>query len=380
MRPSLSSAWGRLGIALSVLVVVAGAGTFLLLQGDDETPFLRSYYIEALVSIEPRDPLDDPAITRLRAWYERPDKWRREYGHTDPLFSDLTTIHISDGETAFYLDGRANVYYEQSLTEALREAGSVISFGIPLGPYPGDIVQRWTGRRPDLRSYSVSDDELLGRAVKVLDLVRGYGDTVKLWFDPAYNFFLAAESVQASPRRSPQTVRAEVIDLQYDAQIEEGLFRFEPPQGARRIDAPAESGSGAQIGVSHSSGPIGGREFTVPPGFFAPAYIPEAYVTAGTGSTTLSNAFVSRVETQLQPEGQRGDGRPRLTISQQYRAGGLPLSLRSGTPGNVGQSSAYRTESDGVRRIVWYQGEIVVTLTSGALPFEELQRIAESMR
>ena len=95
-----------------------------------------SYYIEALISIEPRDPLDEPAITRLRAWYEAPDKWRREYGYTDPLFSDLTTVHVSDGETASYLEGGANVYYEQPLTEALREAGSVISIAIPLGPYP----------------------------------------------------------------------------------------------------------------------------------------------------------------------------------------------------------------------------------------------------
>jgi outer membrane lipoprotein-sorting protein len=363
-----------------VLSLLAGVGAFLLLRDDNEPPSLRSYYIEALISIEPRDPLDEPAITRLRAWYEAPDKWRREYGYTDPLFSDLTTVHVSDGETASYLDGRANVYYEQALTEALREAGSVISIAIPLGPYPGDIVQRWTGRRPDLRSFSVSDDELLGRAVKVLDLVRSDGDTVKLWFDPAYNFILAAESVQAGPRKSPQIVRAEVIDLQYDAQFEDGLFRFEPPPGARRVDAPAESGSGAQIGVSHSSGPIGGREITVPPGFLVPDYVPEGFVTAGTGSTTLSNSFVSRVETRLRPEGQRDDAQLALTISQQYRAGGLPLSLSRGTPGRVGQATAYRTETDGVRRIVWYQGEVAVTLTSGALPFEELQRIAESMR
>ena len=177
----------------------------------------------------------------------------------------------------------------------------------------------------------------------------------------------------------PQTVRAEVVDLQYDDRFEEGLFRFEPPPGARRVDAPAESGSGAQIGVSHSSGPIGRREFTVPPGYLIPAYIPEGFVTAGSGSTTLSNSFVSRVETRLQPEGQRTTlSSPSQSASS--TAGGLPLSLRSGTPSRVAQATAYRTEIDVVRRIVWHQNEIVVTLTSSTLLFEELQRIAESMR
>ena len=134
MRYSLSSRWGRVGIALSVLIaLLAGAGAFLLLRGGDEPPSLRSYYIEALISIEPRDPLDEPAITRLRAWYEAPDKWRREYGYTDPLFSDLTTVHVSDGETASYLEGGANVYLVKALDRGSPRSRFVISIAIHSG-------------------------------------------------------------------------------------------------------------------------------------------------------------------------------------------------------------------------------------------------------
>ena len=375
MRYSLSSRWGRVGIALSVLVLLPALEPAL--RGGDEPPSLRSYYIEALISIEPRDPLDEPAITRLRAWYEAPDKWRREYGYTDPLFSDLTTVHVSDGETASYLEGGANVYDEQPLTEALREAGSVISIASASGH---TRRHRPALDRPAPRPafYGITDDELLGRAVKVLDLVRSDGDTVKLWFDPNYNFILAAESVQAGPRRSPQTVRAESTSSTMIGS-RRGCFASSRHR-ARAESMPRPNRGPAPRSVSRTvAGPSAGaslqsrRAILFQPIFLKASSRPararrrcrialchgSRHGCSPKGSvTTLSSPSQSASSTRRRP----------ATVA------------RSGTPSRVAQATAYRTEIDVVRRIVWHQNEIVVTLTSSTLLFEELQRIAESMR
>ena len=40
--------------------------------------------------------------------------------------------------------------------------------------------------------------------------------------------------------------------------------------------------------------------------------------------------------------------------------------------------SAYQSETNGVARLVWSDGDIVAELTSDALPADELRRLAES--
>ena len=69
-----------------------------------------------------------------------------------------------------------------------------------------------------------------------------------------------------------------------------------------------------------------------------------------------------------------------LTIDQQMRAGGLPQSLRTGTPVSVQGSEGFRSRNGDEEQLVWSQGDVVITLRSPSLPFEELLRVAESMR
>jgi hypothetical protein len=69
-----------------------------------------------------------------------------------------------------------------------------------------------------------------------------------------------------------------------------------------------------------------------------------------------------------------------VVIQEQFRAGGLPDSLKSGASLTIGGNTAYRSDAGGETRLTWSVGDIIITLTTDALPLEELQRIGESMR
>ena len=52
--------------------------------------------------------------------------------------------------------------------------------------------------------------------------------------------------------------------------------------------------------------------------------------------------------------------------------------LRAGDAVSVDGLEAYRLAADGIERLVWVDGEVVAVLSSDALPFSELLRMAES--
>jgi hypothetical protein len=69
-----------------------------------------------------------------------------------------------------------------------------------------------------------------------------------------------------------------------------------------------------------------------------------------------------------------------IEIEEQFRAGGLPQSQKTGEPTSVAGDPAYLQVTDEVMRLVWGRGDIVITLSANALDEIELTRIAESMR
>jgi outer membrane lipoprotein-sorting protein len=372
------SSWAVRFAVLSLVAGLAGLASYYLLVGGNESRSLRSYYFEASISVQPVDRLDEPQIARLRAWYEAPARWRREFGSEDPLLADMTSVQVSDGETFYYLDGPSNLFYEQAFSDDGRATYGSIGIAIPIGPVPDQLVRLWRERSQEARSHSIREDRLLGRDVEVIDLETNDGDRLSVWFDPEHSFVLRYESASsAGDSDSRQTVRAEITELRYNAKIDEARFTFEPPAGARRVEAPD-----AVPGATRATGSLsaGGREISVPPGFLTPGYIPEGYAVSGSGSSVMANNLVTRVETRLKPAGLRDAGGPFLTILQQVRPGGMPESLRTGASARIGTYEAYQREAAGVRRLVWYRDELVLTVKSDALPFEELQRVAESMR
>lgn len=169
-----------------------------------------------------------------------------------------------------------------------------------------------------------------------------------------------------------QSLRATVTELDYNSDVSDALFRFVPPAGAQETDPTA----GPTAGRS-TLGPVGGSEVKPPAGFLAPSYLPDGLLNSGEVSTQAADGRVTAHEVRLART--RG-GPPELVIQQQFRAGGLPSSLAVGLPVSVGGNPGFRSTVGGEETLVWARGDIIVTLRSAQLPFEELLRIAEGMR
>src|SRR3954470_5720387 len=112
MRPS------RRLIAVAALAVIGIAIALVVIRRnyDRSPPALESYALEATLHVEGRAqsrPGSDSTAASpdvIRAWYEAPNKWRREYGYSDPAKSDLTQVEVSDGQQIWHYDRRTNTY------------------------------------------------------------------------------------------------------------------------------------------------------------------------------------------------------------------------------------------------------------------------------
>jgi hypothetical protein len=82
----------------------------------------------------------------------------------------------------------------------------------------------------------------------------------------------------------------------------------------------------------------------------------------------------------LQPGGPLASSGAYLEIEEQSRVGGLPPSLKIGTPLRVSGKEAYRSDDAGETVLTWSAGDIIVTLRSNALSLDELIKIGESMK
>jgi hypothetical protein len=165
---------------------------------------------------------------------------------------------------------------------------------------------------------------------------------------------------------SGNTVSIEVTKVEFDQVIPPDVFVFRPPPGSREVQA-SQSSSSSFTG--------GQRTITVPAGFYAPAYLPDGYVTVSSG-TSSSGGVTSGIERTLSPPGRAG----RLVIEERFRAGGFAaLGTPMGTPINVKDVQGYwRTEAGDIV-LSWEMGDILLTLTGTGLGLDELLRVAESM-
>jgi hypothetical protein len=164
-----------------------------------------------------------------------------------------------------------------------------------------------------------------------------------------------------------------MVEISVNEGIDEGSFTFEPADEAREVEAP-----GRQVSGSSGSTTLGSSIVDAPEGFLSPVYVPEGYVSVRSGGTSSStlDGRQTRFTVRLEDDDTRGY----LEIDEQYRAGGLAESHRTGQPLPVGRGGGYDQSDGDLARLTWAQGDIVVTLTSDVLPLGELLRAAESMR
>jgi hypothetical protein len=185
---------------------------------------------------------------------------------------------------------------------------------------------------------------------------------LEVWIDREHD--LALRQVFRSSNPSTASIELRVEKLQINPRLAKDHFVFTPPPDAREI-------SPALVNSSQSSA---GRPLNIPTLFLVPSYLPPGY---GLRTSLQSNAggFVSYIERNL-----ANDAGDTLTITEQYRPGGMPEVMQVGSPLRVRGGTGYSIRGGGERTITFYDHDVIVTLKTNSLSQEELLKIAEGMQ
>jgi outer membrane lipoprotein-sorting protein len=336
---------------------------------------LRSYYFRATIEVEQRDAgLGDHVLDTLEGWYDGTGRWRWSFGDSER--AEAGGVQDADGETFVYYDRETNVYYRQPLeafnegrSPELTEGPPLIAGSFLIGWIPyGDPERFFEGFQDAMREDSPGG-EVAGRPSHVVTLTR-QGATLTFWIDRHLPFVLKYEARDPDPSSPQSLVRVEIVELELNQDVPDEVFVFQPPDGALEVEPPGRS-----IAGSSSSGSAGGGVPASPEGFLTPRYVPAGYemTTSGTSYAGIANR-ATRYDLRLE------GGDAYLNITQQFRAGGMAASQKTGEPVSVSGAPAYLQSAAGELRLVWASGDIVLTLASNALDLDELLRVAESMR
>jgi DNA-binding CsgD family transcriptional regulator/outer membrane lipoprotein-sorting protein len=193
---------------------------------------LRSYYYELTVtSRDPMVPTSTPRNTTLsvRVWHEAPDRWRVE--HLDASAGSPRSVQITDGTIVWYHNVLEATYSRQPA-----EAGA--RYGPLFGPITADSIADYMEEQADGPSHYWLDpasEQVAGiDAVTIVQVCCRSGPVdqriseQRFWIDPVYNFLLRLEEKSLG---TGGVVLYEVTDLEYNPDLDDALFRFEPPPG-----------------------------------------------------------------------------------------------------------------------------------------------------
>jgi outer membrane lipoprotein-sorting protein len=233
---------------LSLLILAfAGGGIFSYIRGVSREEVVTtateigSLYFEARFTWEAGD---EPEAVSSKGWYEAPDLWRIE---TVSLGTDGRTylsVQVSDGDTVLTYDAFKSTYYRESLA-TFRGSTWQAGHGRPdlppafgVGGFPGGDVDAWIeSRRQSIWPPRLTDHhEILGYPVEVY-LVGGHDSALYVSISRDLGMSLRYEA--RVPAGFVGAYIDEVTKLEVNPPIKDGLFDYEPPAGARRVDPPA---------------------------------------------------------------------------------------------------------------------------------------------
>ena len=335
----------------------------------DKDAELRSYYFRAVLEVQQTGEFDDDVLDTIEGWYGGPGLWRWSFG--DSQDAERGALHVTNTESAVFYDRPTNLYFRQPPNDG-RSSGrpstgpTLISSSFIIGPLPDGDLQRFFAPWPERETSP--GGEVAGRETDKVTVTSG-GASTSIWLDRELPFVLKYE---AKSDGGPQSlVRVEIVEIELNGPVPAGVFAFEPPPGAREVEPPGRSVSNS--GSSSSS--LGGG-VTAPEGFLAPAYLPPGYVVTREegGHAGVLGGQQTRYLVLLE------SGDSFIEVEEQFRAGGLAQSQKTGEPASVAGEPAYLQVTEGVMRLVWSRGDIVITLSANALDGNELTRIVESMR
>lgn len=194
---------------------------------------LSSFYYD--LHVDSREARAAPVQENLgaRVWHEAPDRWRVErYERTT---GQLTNLQVTDGETVWS-------YSVSEATYSRKPAEAGVRYGPLLGPVASDTLRQYMEDSSDGPAHyweALQTQEMNGINTLILKQSCCRDETLsqllsedRYWVDPTYNFLLRLEET-----RLPLGgfTLYELVDLQYNPQLNEGLFSFDPPDGVSEV-------------------------------------------------------------------------------------------------------------------------------------------------
>jgi outer membrane lipoprotein-sorting protein len=386
--------------ALHWTLALAAGAAFLLAACSDNAD-ATGFYAEITVEVEPQ--ADDPlarigAATEgggsIRWWYEAPDRWRWEIETDGPTLDAGTLLTVSDGEALWTYDDRLDMYQRTELYATPNSFILLPTSSAPVGPANAESVEafmkQWRERGSDMDVRLGGEETVLGRRTQIVEIRPAWrsgsssaatapaageeaaastegpessGGVIRIFIDPE-RMFIMRWAVDGEG--GGQSYSAEITALEYGEPIDETLFVFEPPPGAREASTPA-SGGGCRT-------TLGGPGFSVPKGFLRPLYVPQGFNSSGSGAQSGADGCELVATWSLLEDGDDGY----VLLRQRRRPDGIPAALRTGERVKVNGRDGFASQDAGVIQVVWADGEIVAQLTSNALSPAELLLTAQS--
>ena len=361
---------------IALLALIAATLT-IACTSDHESAGASGFYAEVAVAVEPHpgDPLarfrSGVGRSVIRWWYAPdPARWRWEFETVGTGIDDGVLLTVADGDDSWEYDDRTNVYRRVFGRYASlgAEAMALPIFSAPVGPGHAatvdELMAQWRERGDEPEVALAGEATLLDRRTQIVEL-RAPGGVTRAFVDPE-RMFIMRWAVEATG--GGQSYHAEVTALDYEKEIDDARFVFEPPPGAREAEPEA-------TGACSSSPPGGGAAFPAEPGFLAPAYAPPGYRTVGTGSERGAYGCDPAAVWALL---EASDG-SQILLRQRFRPGGGPSLDGSWEAAAAGVDDAhYRHSDDAVLSLLWRAGDIVALLQADAASLAELVHIAES--
>ena len=364
-------------IAILLPLLLATTLALACTSGDAPPPAVGFY---AEVAIEVEHAPDSPGARlgsaerrhAIRWWYARdPARWRWEIETVGSIIDDGVVLTVVDGDDFWEYDDRSNTYRRGTLVVVPDWVGLLPTFSARVGPANAEtvdaLIDQWRERGDHLEVGLAGEATLLGRRTQIVEIRSPGGGVVRAFVDPERMFIMRWAG---DGDGGGQSYSSEVTALDYDTEIDAGLFTLEPPPGAREVVAlPLKR---PVCGIPPAPG---GAAFLAEPGFLSPSFRPPGYDGVGVGYEGDATGGCGPVAVSARFESADG---AYIRFRQRLRPGGVPRAARSWQPVDASLDDAYRHSADGVLSLLWREGDIVALLETDSMSFEELLRIAES--
>ena len=252
MRLKLLAAFfaGALIVAgvLGFVVLDPGDGEALLVGDSAE---MRSYHFRARITGLDQTARESAPALFFEGWYEAPHKTRWEIGQELGENREISGVFVTDGVYLYTYSPETNSYGLERL-DVPNEGPLLFPTNFMIGPHSAldEFLADKTGWEPT----RLGEATVLDRMTVVVEVFpwvssstfatdasgtsmmsrTGYGKGT-FWFDAQFPFVMRL-IVDLDGHDPARSFHAEVIEVEFNGELPEGIFDFEPPEGAQQAD------------------------------------------------------------------------------------------------------------------------------------------------